>query len=98
MVQKDEEKSELLPEESIAERVKLRIQKVDDEDLSNIPSLEGNEGEVKEGKGFKLLTRLPILLAQIKATNNSYKLKDQIRKIVYLSKQNNKITKNVYNK
>ena len=31
MVQKDEEKSELLPEESIAERVKLRIQRVDDE-------------------------------------------------------------------
>ena len=98
MVQKDEEKSELLPEESIAERVKLRIQKVDDEDLSNIPSIEGNEEEVKERKRFKLLTRLPIFLAQIKATNNSYKLKNQIRKIVYLSKQNNKITKNVYNK
>ena len=31
MVQKDEEKSERLPEESIAERVKLRIQRVDDE-------------------------------------------------------------------
>ena len=31
MVQKDEEKSELLPEESIAKRVKLRIQRVDDE-------------------------------------------------------------------
>ena len=53
--------------------------------LSNITSLEGNEEEVKEGKVFKLLTRLPILLAQIKATNNSYKLKNQIRKIVYLS-------------
>ena len=66
--------------------------------LSNIPSLEGNEEEVKEGKGFRLLTRLPILLAQIKATKNSYKLKNQIRKIVYLSNQNNKITKNVCNK
>ena len=37
--------------------------------------------EEKEGKGLKivtpnkLLTRLPILVAQIKAGNNSYKLK-----------------------
>ena len=45
-------------------------------DLSDIPPLEGDE-EVKEGKGLKilisdkLLTRLSILLAQIKAGNNS---------------------------
>ena len=44
-------------------------------DLSDIPPLEGDE-EVKEGKGLKnltpnkLLTRLPILLAQIKAGKN----------------------------
>ena len=44
-------------------------------DISDMPSLEGNE-EVREGKGVKiltpnkLLTRLPILLAQIKAGNN----------------------------
>ena len=43
--------------------------------------LEGDEEEVKEGKGLEILTpkkliaRLPILLAQIKAGNNSYKLK-----------------------
>ena len=48
--------------------------------LSDMPPLEGDE-EVKEGKGLKiltpnkLLTRLPILLAQIKAGNNSYRLK-----------------------
>ena len=39
-------------------------------DLSNMPPLEGDEDEVKEGKGLKILTankliRLPILLAQI---------------------------------
>ena len=51
--------------------------------------LEGDE-EVKEGKGLKfltpnkLLTRLPILLAQIKVGNNSYKLKNEIRQILYL--------------
>ena len=46
-----------------------------------MPPLEGDEEEVQQAKGLKiltsnkLLTRLPILLAQIKAGNNSYKLK-----------------------
>ena len=44
----------------------------------------------------KLLTRLPILLAQIKAGNNSYKLKNKIRETLYLLYQHNKITKKVY--
>ena len=66
-------------------------------------SLEGNEEEVKEGKTLKILTpnklstRLPILLAQSKARNNSNKLKNEIRQILYLLYQHNKITKNVYN-
>ena len=60
--------------------------------------LEGNE-EVKEGKGLKtstpnkLLTRFPKLLAHIKAVNNSYKLKNEIRQILYLFYQHKKITK-----
>ena len=43
----------------------------------------------KKGKGLKtltpnqLLTRLPILLAQKKAGNNSQKLNDEIREIIY---------------
>ena len=47
--------------------------------------LEGDKEEVKERTGLKILTqkkllsRLPILLAQIKAGNNSYKLKNEIR-------------------
>ena len=61
---------------------------------------EGDE-EVKEGKGLKILTpnkllaTLPISLAQIKDGNNSYKLKNEIRKILYLLYNNNnkKITK-----
>ena len=50
-----------------------------------MPPLEGDKEEVKEEKGLKvltpnrLLTILPILLAQIKAGNNSYKLKNEIR-------------------
>ena len=53
--------------------------------------LEGDEEEVKEGKGLKvltpnkLLTRLSILLAQIKAGKNSYKLKNEVKQILYLS-------------
>ena len=66
-------------------------------------SLESDEEEVKEKNVLKiltpnkLLTRLPILLAQIKAGNNSYKLKNEIRQILYLLYQDNKITKKVYN-
>ena len=64
-----------------------------------MPPLEGDEEEVQQEKGLKiltsnkLLTRLPILLAQIKAGNNSYKLKNEIRQILYLLYQHNKITK-----
>ena len=63
---------------------------------------EGDE-EVKEGNRLKiltpnkLLTRLPILLAQIKDGTNSYKLKNEMRQILYLLYQRNKINKNVYN-
>ena len=68
-----------------------------------MPPLEGYEEEVKEGKGLKILTpkklliRLPTLLAQIKAENNSYKLKNEVRQILYLLYQHNKITIKLYN-
>ena len=71
-------------------------------DVSGTPTLEGDE-EVKEGKGLKiltpnkLLTRFPILLAQIKAGNNSYELKNETRQILHLLYQHNKITKKVCN-
>ena len=71
--------------------------------LPPMPPIEVNEEEVKEGKGLqkltplKLLTRIPILLAQIKAGNNSYKLKNETRQILYLLYQHNKISKKLYN-
>ena len=89
------------PEETIAKEVKLRRQKADDEDLSDMPPLEGDGEEVKEEKALKiltpdkLLTRLPVLLTQMKAGNNSCKLKNEIRQILYLLYQHNKITKMV---
>ena len=66
----------------------LKDEEIDD--IQPMPPLEGDEAEVKEGKGLKiltlnkLLTRLPVLLPQIKAGNNSHKLKKEIRQILYL--------------
>ena len=63
----------------------------------------GDEEEVKERKGLKvltqnkLLTRFPVLLVQIKVINNSYKLKNEIRQTLHLLCQQNKITKKLYN-
>ena len=45
----------------------------------------------------KLLTRLPELLAQVKAGHSSHKLKNEVREILYVVYQHNKITKKLYN-
>ena len=56
----------------------------------------------QEGSGLKILTpnqvlgRLPISLEQLKAGNNSKKLKDKIRQILYSLYRSKKLTKNVY--
>ena len=94
---------QLPSQKTTAERVKLRSQKVVDKDFSDMSLLKSDEEEVKEGKRLKilipnkLLTRLPILLAQIKVENNSYKLKNEIRQILCLLHQHNKIITKVYN-
>ena len=59
--------------------------------------------KAKYGKGLKILTpkqmlqRLPIALAQVKRGNNSERLLNEIRQIVYSLYQSNEITKKVYN-
>ena len=76
-----------------------KIDKEESVDLYDMPPLEGDE-EVKEGKGSQiftpdvLLTRLPILLAQINAGNSSSRLKNEV--ILHLSYQHNKITNKRY--
>ena len=45
----------------------------------------------------KLLTRPPVLLPQKKSRSNSYELKIEIKQILYLLHQHNKITKRLYN-
>ena len=44
-----------------------------------------------------MLQRLPIALSQIKASNNSQNLLNEIRQIVYSLYQSKEITKKVYN-
>ena len=57
----------------------------------------------QEGQGIKILTpnqmlsRLPISLAQLKAGNNSEKLKNEIRQLLYSLYRSKNITKQVYN-
>ena len=54
------------------------------------------------GEGLKMLTpnqmlsRLPITLAQLNAGNNSEKLKNEIRQLLYSLYRSKKLTKNVY--
>ena len=56
-----------------------------------------------EGRGLKILTkqqmfsRLPILLAQIQAGNNSIKLKNELRQSIYSLYRSKALTKTVYN-
>ena len=57
----------------------------------------------QQGKGLKILTpnqmlsRLPITLAQLKAGNNSDKLKNEIRQLLYSLYRSKNMTKQVYN-
>ena len=56
----------------------------------------------QQGKGLKILTpnqmlsRLPITLAQLKAGNNSEKLKNEIRQLLYSLYRSKKLTKQLY--
>ena len=44
-----------------------------------------------------MLSRLPITLAQLKAGNNSEKLKNKIRQLLYSLHRSKNITRQVYN-
>ena len=81
---------------------------IDDEmDTTIMAKLESQESAAvtrnHQGQGVKLLTpnqmlsRLPISLAQLKAGNNSEKLKNEIRQLLYSLYHSKNITKQVYN-
>ena len=72
------------------------------EELSDLETVEEAEKRQK-GQGLKvmtpsqLITRLPILLAKLKAGNNSQKLKDEIKQILYSLYRSKNVTKTLYN-
>ena len=77
-------------------------------DTTDMPELESEESAAERrnqpGKGLKILTpdqmlsRLPISLAQLKAGNNSEKLKNEIRQLLYSLYRSKKLTKQLYTK
>ena len=74
--------------------------------LNDMPPLETEEEAEKRQQlrqGLKILTpkqmitRLPILLSQVKAGNNSKKLKNEIRQIIYSLYRSKNVSKTIYN-
>ena len=71
-----------------------------------MPNLESEESDAhrrnQHGEGLKIptpnqmLSRLLMALAQLKAENNSEKLKNKIRQILYSLYRSKKLTKQVY--
>ena len=63
----------------------------------------GDKEESEIGKGLKIMTpkqmitRLPILLTQKQASNNSQKLNNEIRQIIYSLYRSKNLSKTIYN-
>ena len=74
----------------------------EDSDTTNMPELEGDESAEQPGQRLNILTpdqvlsRLPITLAQLKAGNNSQKLKNEIRQLFYSLYRSKKLTKQLF--
>ena len=59
---------------------------------------ESEDEKRQKGQGLKqMITRLPILLAQLKAGNNSEKLKNEIRQLLYSLYRSKHLSKTIYN-
>ena len=73
-------------------------------DIVDLYNMKSGCDTSKKGEGLKILTnkqmfnRLPILLTQIEAGNNSIKLKNETRQILYSLYRSKALTKTVYNK
>ena len=79
-------------------------EQLDTTDMSELESEESAaERRNQQGQGLKILTadqmlsRLPITLAQLKAGNNSQKLINEIRQLLYSLYRSKKLTKTIYN-
>ena len=87
---------------------KMSEEEIENEDPESIVEivekiLKFNKQNQQKGQGIKILTpnqmlnRLPIALAQLQAGNNSNKLKNEIRQLLYSLYRSKNITKQVYN-
>ena len=71
-------------------------------DTTDITELGTDGSTEQEGQGLKILTpqqmlsRLPISLAQLKAGNNSQKLKNEMRQLLYSLYRSKKLSKIIY--
>ena len=99
------------PIKKVIIKIKKLIEKVPEDKISMIQGNEKIVNIVdnilkfnrqEEGQGLKMLTpnqmlsRLPISLAQLKAGNNSEKLKNEIRQLLYSLYRSKKLTKQLY--
>ena len=72
-------------------------------DIADLYNIKSGSDTSKKGEGLKILTnkqmfnRLPTLLAQIQAGNNSKLLKNELRQILYSLYRSKVLTKTVYN-
>ena len=86
-----------MSKEEIANKKTDKILKIVEESLDYNKKLRK-----QQGLGLKILTpnqmlsRLPITLAQLKAGNNSEKLKNKIRQLLYSLYRSKKLTKQLY--
>ena len=94
-------KSEKEPGSVSPNQKKMRRYARDLKDIADLYNLKSDTS--KKGEGLKILdnkqmlNRLPILLAQIEAGNNSIKLKNEARQILYSLYRSKLLTKTVYN-
>ena len=71
-------------------------------DTTDMTESESEESAEQRGQGQKILTpnqllsRLPITLAQLKAGNNSEKLKNEIRQLLHFLYRSKKLNKTIY--
>ena len=105
----DDFQVEIETDEETQEETDEETDKETDEEMDTtiMPELESEESTAErrnqQGKGIKILTpsqmlsRLPISLAQLQAGNNSEKLKNEIRQLLYSLYRSKNMTKQVYN-
>ena len=72
-------------------------------DIADLYDIKSGSDTSKKGEELnilnnqQMLNRLPILLAQIQAGNNSKSLKNEVRQILYSLYRSKVVTKTVYN-